>query len=327
MTLKSKACPEGEGASYQQNRQDAVQIVPSREADVSHQKEKQVAGRQRQAEIDPDGQRRQKTMKSQDNTAVVDVHDANNMPVNVRPMNSNTWQGASVVVESHHRTGWITRSDPSTAGGQKLWQILAEILAKRSHTNEVIAYMAPTIDESRASSKPSDLCAMTVNELELAIGEANLKIRHSRLRESVGQLISDRDEAAADIGREAPRAGPLTGSEDEQHPGWLELLDFMELGKSRFLIFDESQEYCSLQTLFLSFARMANIAKRRERFEEYLVEAPREWYCFTTVCKNGYQNEGAMASEKNCDCPQNEMACLQVRIRRGRLRAFDFRFR
>lgn len=341
MTPKNEPYSDDDGAYSPQNRGDAAHTVASRDADVRQQKDKQVSGRKRQAVIDPDGQRRQKIMKSQDKTAVVDVHYVNNMPVNVRPVNSNAWQGMSLVVESHHETGWITRSDPSTAGGQKLWQILAEILAKRSHTNEVIAYMAPLIDETQAAFNSSDLCAMTEHELELAIDKSNLERSDSRLRESDGQSTSDRDEAAADAAHEAPCAGLLTGSEGQQLPGWLELLDFMELSKSRLLedesaleflrslepsIFDEGWEYFSGQSLFLSLARMANIAERRERFQEYLVEAPREWYCLTTVCKQGYENENALASEENCGCAQKPKTCLQVRIRRGKLGAFDVRF-
>lgn len=116
----------------------------------------------------------------------------------------------------------------------------------------------------------------------------------------------------------------------------------MDLSKSRLLedesvlkflrsleprIVDGSQEYFKPHTLFLSLAMKANIAKRRERFEEYLVEAPREWHCFTTVCKYGYESENALASKENCGCPQKRQTCLQVRIRRGKLGAFDVRFR
>lgn len=173
---------------------------------------------------------------------------------------------------------------------------------------------------------------MTDHGLKLAMEEANLKFRNSCLRESVGQSTSDRDEAGADVAHEAPRAGPVTGSKDKQHPSWLEFLDFMELSKSRLLedesalkvlqsleprIFDEGREYFSLQRFFLSLARMANIAQRPERFQEYLVEAPRQWYCLTMVCKQGYENENALAIEEDCGCPLKKKTCLQICIQRA----------
>lgn len=116
----------------------------------------------------------------------------------------------------------------------------------------------------------------------------------------------------------------------------------MELSKSRLLesepalnflwslepnIIDDSNLSFQIHTLSLSLARMANILQRRERFEEYLVEARREWYCLTTVYKYGYEDENALVSEENCGCPQEQKKCLQVRIRRGKLGAFDVRFR
>lgn len=326
-----------------QTRWDAANVFASRDADDSHQKDKHVAGRKRKADIDPEDQGRHKTMKSQDNATVDDVHDANNVPRNFWPRNSTTYQGMSLIVEAPNGTGWITRSNPSTTGGPMLLPIVAEILAKRSHTNEVMAYLIPLlIDETGTAFKSTDTCAMTDHEIKLAIEETNLKIRNGCLRESVGQSTSDRDEAAADAAHEAPRAGPLTRSEDEQHPGWLEFLDFMELSKSRLLedesalkflqsleprIFDEGREYFSLQRLFLSLARMANIAQRRERFQEYLVEAPREWYCLKMVCKQGYENVNAVAIEESCGCPQKQKTCLQVRLRPGKLGVFEVRFK
>ena len=132
------------------------------------------------------------------------------------------------------------------------------------------------------------------------------------------------------------------GTKDDHDPDWQELIDVMDLSKSRLLedesvlkflrsleprIVDGSQGYFKPHTFFLSLAAKANIAKRRERFEEYLVEAPREWYCFTTVCKSGYEAENALASKENCGCPQKPQTCLQVRTRRAKLGAFDVRFR
>lgn len=312
------------------------------DGDGSHQKYKHVAGRKRQAEIDPADQRRHKTMKSQDNTTVDDVHDANNIPVNVRPENSHAWQGTNIATPPPYGNGFLSQTDPSTIEGQELWKIMADILAKWSPTNEVIAYMAPAIkvDKSRAAITPSELRAMT-NEAKRAIEKSNLEIQNRRLRESVGQSTSDRAEAAADAEHEAPRAGPLTGPGHGWYPHWQELLDSEELSKSRLLedepaldflrsleprIIDESHGYFGPHTLYLHLTRMANIAERRERFQEYLVEAPREWYCLTTVCKQGYENENAMAIEEKCGCPQKQGTCLQVRIRRGKLGAFDVRF-
>lgn len=213
MTPQNEAYREGDGTSSRQNQREAANIFASTDADNSYQKDKQVAGSKRQAVIDPDGQQRQKGMKSQDNAMVDHVHDANIIPSpeKIRLGNSDTWHSTNVVGQSDGRTGWVTRSDPSTTEGQKLWQILAEILAKRTHTNEVIAYMTTAIDETRAAFKPSDLCAMIRLELELAVEKASLEIRHSLFRESLEQSTSDQDEAAAGIEREAPRAGPLTG--------------------------------------------------------------------------------------------------------------------
>lgn len=152
----------------------------------------------------------------------------------------------------------------------------------------------------------------------------------------------DGDEAAADTAYDAPSARPLTKSEDCRYPDWQELLNFMELSKSRLLesepalnflwslepiIIDDSNVSFQTHTLFLSLARMANISQRWERFEEYLVEARRDWYCLTTLYKHGYEDENALASEEDCGCPQEQRKCLQVRIGRGKLGAFDVRFR
>lgn len=101
--------------------------------------------------------------------------------------------------------------------GQKLWQILAGILAKRSPTSEVIAYKALAIDKTRGAFKPPDFCAMT-HELKRAMEESNLEIQNRRLRESVGQSTSDLDETAADPAHEASRAGPLTKSGHGWYP-------------------------------------------------------------------------------------------------------------
>lgn len=116
----------------------------------------------------------------------------------------------------------------------------------------------------------------------------------------------------------------------------------MELSKSRLLedetarrflrsleprVIGKSNWFFEPHTLFLSLARMANVSQRRERFEEYLVEAPWEWYCLTMVYKHGYESKHALASEKNCGCLQSQKTCLQARTRRGRLGAFDVQFR
>ncbi|KAK7741108.1 hypothetical protein SLS63_000661 [Diaporthe eres] len=343
MNPKNKACPEGEGVPSRQTRRDAANIFASRETDDIHQQDKQAAGRKRQATIDPDGQRRQKAMKSQDDTTVDDVHDANNIPVKVRPESIHTWQGTNVATPSPYGNGFISHTDPSTTDGQELLQTMADILAKWSPTKEVITYMAPAVkgDKNRAAFTPSDLCEMN-NELKRAIEESNLEIQNRRLRESVGQSASDRDETAADEGNEARCAGPLTGPGHGWYPDWQKVLDAEELSKSRFLedepahnflrsleprIIDASHGYFGPHTLYLHLARMANIAQRRERFQEYLVEAPRQWYCLTTVCKQGYENENALAIEENCRCPLEKKTCLQVCIQRGKLGFFDVRFR
>lgn len=92
MTPKDKASHYGEGTYSRQNQRDAANIFAYMEADESHKKDKQVTRRKRQAVIEPDGQRRQKAMKSKGNAMVNHTHDASNMPrpVEVQPGNSIT---------------------------------------------------------------------------------------------------------------------------------------------------------------------------------------------------------------------------------------------
>lgn len=328
--------------------------------DDSHQKDRQVAGTKHQgSEIPPENQRRPKAIRYQEFATEHVAIDANNVPPNVQTK-SKIWQGASVKAPSPYGAGFITNLDPSMTQEQGP-QNLIDRAAEQSPLGQVVMHAAPTIkrrrgnvlkdmiegpkgDNSRVGKYPVQLKSRAATQTQPVTRSQDSRIEPPAQVhiEDTGNSRTSRDEASTDPDDETPSTAPLMGTKDDHYPDWQELIDVMDLSKSRLLenesvlnflrsleprIVDGSQEYFKPLTLFLSLAMKANIAKRRERFEEYLVEAPREWYCFTTVCKYGYESENALASKENCGCPQKQQTCLQVRIRRGKLGAFDVRFR
>lgn len=330
-------------------------------SDDSHQKDKQVAGTKRQgSEVPPENQRRPKTMRYQEVSTVHVANGANNVPPNIQTR-SKIWQGAGFTGPSSCGAGYIANMGPSMSQEQGLQKILREQIAQKNPTGECIRSTAPDIRRScgsvigdtidgrkyeerkvgrypvqRNSQAASETHSVPRSQDSRTMSPAQVQIKDS------GTSRSGRDQVSTVLEDETSSTAPIMGTKDDHYPDWQELIDVMDLSKSRLLedksvlnflrsleprIVDGTQGYFKPHTLFLSLAMKANIAKRRERFEEYLVEAPREWYCFTTVCKNGYENEKALASEANCGCPQKQQTCLQVRIRRGKLGAFDVRFR
>lgn len=330
-------------------------------SDDGHQKDKQVAGTKRQgSEVPPENQRRPKAIKYQENATADVANDARNVPPNVQT-ESRIWQGAGFTAPSPYRAGYMANRDPSMSQEQGLQKILMDQMAQENPTGEYTRCTAPAIngssggvigdtidgrkyDESRAgnysvhwsSQAASQTHSVTRSQDSRTMSPAQVHIKDS------GTSRSGRDHVSTVLEDETSSTGPLMGTKDYHYPDWQELIDVMDLSKSRLLedesvlkflrsleprIVDGSHEYFKPHTLFVSLAAKANIAKRRERFEEYLVEAPREWYCFTTVCKSGYESENALASQEKCGCAQKPQTCLQVCIRRGKLGAFDVRFR
>lgn len=157
-----------------------------------HQNENHVVGTKRQAaEMSPDDTRIPKAMKHDPTTVDVDM-TGNSMPPWAVPRNNiwqgtkvvvpspfpreNIWEGTNVVIPSPDGTGYISYSDPSTAGGKKLSQIVAEQMAKLSHTGEVIMYTGPVIDKNLPKFESGDILGLSSSKLRRAIQEANLRM-------------------------------------------------------------------------------------------------------------------------------------------------------
>lgn len=315
-------------------------------SDQSHHKDRQVIAKKRQAADLAPGD--QKAMKYQKVTG----SDA----VQLLTKNSNIWQGTKVAPWLYG-TGYIAKLNHSRTEGQILQKILISPLAKEGSMEEintpvsdgscefdvVDAIGGQLSDESRDGKYLVEKKSKAATHTQPVARPHQAAVSAPRpVNEGTGQSGEDGDEAAADTAHEAHRNGLLKESKIGRYSEWQDLLIFMDLSKSRLLenepalkflrsleprIINDSNGSLLFYTLFLSLARMANIPQRRERFEEYLVEATREWYCLTTVYKYGYEDETALASEENCECPQKQKPCLQVRIRRGKLGAFDVRFK
>lgn len=324
-----------------------MEVKRAHDSDGSHKKDSQAAERKRQAfEVCPRDQIGQTPMKYKDLGTGNVANGATCAPVHVRPTYSKIWQTGNVATPSQYGTGYANNLCFPTTEVQAAQRSIDEE-ASLAPVEQAATYTAPFLETSpsfsvRDAKGSQEIDAGDQTRIFARLQMARAKSPAQRDMEEIGRSKGDGERMSVEPEHDASTVGLPIDFEGDECPGWHELLDFMELSKSRLLedeaalrllrsleprIIGKSNWFFEPHTLFLSLARMANISQRRQRFGEYLIEAPREWYCLSMVYKHGYESEHALASKENCGCPLSQKTCLQARIRRGRLGAFDVRFR
>lgn len=126
---------EEEVGSSRPIQQDTANIFISKDADDSHRKDKQGAGRKRQAaEMASDDKAPETALTNQNPTTANLTYDVKNLPAFVWCKNEANLQRVEVAKPSPYVAGYLAKLGPSTSQGKSLQKIIMNQITQESPT-------------------------------------------------------------------------------------------------------------------------------------------------------------------------------------------------